>query len=469
MAGVGATFKAGEQKALPGVYTRIYNAGGSNRYVGSIGLGAAVIKSNWGPLNEVITVTNDEGDVKKKIGTGKGPDVVAESFSGGSHLMEIVRAGVGGEQAKLTLESESESDAVDLLTKYPTSRKFNVTIRESLNDDEKEFIAYENKRQVEKLAFETGDSEVDNLISVINDYSQLFTAKKKGESETVGSVLNQELTGGEDPDVTAEDYVKAFEKLERASFGGITVDTEDNAIHASLHAFVKRLLSEGTRIIGVAGQKISVSYEEREEEARSFNDFAMAYVGNGFYSGGEGLDGALAAGRALGMMVSRNYKTSLTKKVVEGSTGVYGELTNDQYAKSVKNGMMTFGLNADGMAEIVYGINTLVNLNDDQDEGWKKIRRTRTRFELIDRIAYTLDQRIASGEGIPNSEDGLQQVITIGNGIIEDMIREGGMESGTMIIDESNPAEGDSAWFGFEDLVDLDGIEKLYLAFGFQY
>lgn len=195
----------------------------------------------------------------------------------------------------------------------------------------------------------------------------------------------------------------------------------------------------------------------------------MVYVGNGFTLGEKNIEGAMAAGRVLGMMVSRNYKTSLTKKVIQGSTGLYGELTNDQYVEAIKNGMLVFGLNADGLAEVVSGINTLVSLNDDQDEGWKKIRRVRTRFELIDRIAYKLDQQIGSGEGVPNSSDGHQHVVTIGNGIIADMIREGGLESGEMIIDENNPAFGDSAWFGFQDLVDLDGIEKLYLAFGFKY
>lgn len=464
MVGVGATFRPGEQKALPGVYTRVYNAGGRNNYGGSIGLGAAVIKSNWGPLNEVITISRDEEDLINKVGTGKGPEVVNQAFKGGALVMEVVRAGDGGKLAELSL------DSVVLKTKYPTSRNINVTIRESLNEGEKEFIAFEGGAQIEKLVFDTGRNEVDNFINEINSYSQLFVAaKNEEEGNTVGEVLNQELTGGSDPEVTAEDYVEALGKLERASFDGITVDTEDTAIHASLHEFIKRLLRQGMRTIGLVGQKISVPFYKREEEARGFNDLAMIYVGNGLTEGQVNLDGALAAGRVLGMMVSRNYKTSLTKKEVEGSTGVYGELTTGEYTSSVKNGMLTFGLNADGRAEIVYGINTLVDPGDDLDEGWKKIRRVRTRYELIDRIAYTLDRRIAEGEGIPNSSDGLQQVITIGNGVIADMIAEGGMESGTMVIDENNPAQGDSAWFGFEDLVDLDGIEKLYLAFGFQY
>lgn len=45
---IGAMFKLGEQKARPGVYVRWYNAGGYARYSRPLGVGAAVIKSNWG-------------------------------------------------------------------------------------------------------------------------------------------------------------------------------------------------------------------------------------------------------------------------------------------------------------------------------------------------------------------------------------------------------------------------------------
>lgn len=215
MVGVGATFKTGEQKAIPGVYTRIYNAGGNNRYAGLLGMGAAVVQSNWGPVSEVIAINNDEGDVKKKIGTGKGPDVVAEAFSGGAYVMRVVRAGTGGTSAKLLLKGSDElAEAAELHTKFPTSREFNITIRDGLNLGEKEFIAYEDNRQIEKLTFEAGALETGNFIAEINRVSQFFIAKKAvSGSETLGAVLNKALTGGADPTATGEDYIEAIGKL----------------------------------------------------------------------------------------------------------------------------------------------------------------------------------------------------------------------------------------------------------------
>ena len=466
---IGALYRLGEQKVRPGVYVRWYDDGDLATITGAIGIAASIIKSNWGPLGQVIKIENAE-DVHKKIGTGYGSDVVSEMFRGGAYTVLAVRVGLGGDHGEAILKDTEGLDALKIQTKYPSSRQFTVTVRDSLNENEREFIVFENDRQLEKLVFSKEGNEIENLASMINASSTIFQASTiEGGGNSLGSVSNESVTGGSDPQITAQDYIDAFGVIEREFFDGITVDTEDPAIHASLQAFVNRKLQEGFRFIGVVGEKISVPFNTRKDNARAFNSFTMVYVGNGYSVGDRDLDGALAAGRALGMMVSNSYKTSLTKKPVQGSTGVYGELTSEQYNEAVKNGMLVFSSNPDGLAQIDYGINTLVSPTGDEDEGWKKIRRVRTRFELIDRIAFTLDRAIGSGEGIPNSNDGRQFVITVANGIINDMIREGGLESGELVVDESNPPQGDSAWFKFQDLVDLDGIEKLYLAFGFKY
>ncbi len=360
---IGAMFRLGEQKVRPGVYVRWYNAGGSASYLRTIGIAAAVVQSNWGPFGEVITVEKAE-NIKKDIGTGKGADVINEIFNGGAYTVLAVRAGRGGDPAKLTLKNDEDIDVVNLQTKYATSREFNVTIRESLISGEKEFIVYENNRQIENIVFQQGDDEINNFVFAINETSDYFSATNlEGLGTELSLVLNEPVTGGSDPTITAEDYTDSFGVIEKKFFDGIAVDTEDHSIHASLQAFVKRRLQEGARIQGVVGERISVPFNTRKDNARSFNDFAMIYVGNGYETPTGGIDGAPAAGRVLGMMVSGNYKTSLTKKSVQGSIGVYGELTSAQYNEAVQNGMLVFSENADGLAQVDYGINTLVSVS----------------------------------------------------------------------------------------------------------
>lgn len=466
---IGAMYRLGEQKVRPGVYVRYFNDGDLPTYAGAIGVAAAVIKTNWGPLGQVIKIEKAE-DVHKKIGVGYGSDVVSEMFKGGAYTVLAVRVGLGGNHGEVILKDTEGLEALSVKTKFPSSREFTVTVRDSLNEGEREFLVFEANRQVERILFSKGENEPKSLATAINERSAYFQATvSDGGGTTIGPVVNEKVTGGSDPDTTAQDYTDAFSYIEREFFDVITVDTEDSAIHAGLQAFVNRKLQEGFRFIGVVGEKTEVPFNTRKENARAFNSFAMVYVGNGYSTPTGDLDGALAAGRVAGMMISNNYKTSLTKKSVQGSTGVYGELTSTEYNEAVKSGMLVFSLNPEGLAQIDYGINTLVSPTGDEDDGWKKIRRVRTRFELIDRVAFTLDRAIGTGDGIPNSNDGRQFVITVANGIINDMIREGGLESGELVVDTDNPPRGDSAWFRFQDLVDLDGIEKLYLAFGFKY
>lgn len=467
---IGAMFRLGEQKVRPGVYVRWYNDGGTPMFGGSTGVAAAVIRSNWGPTEKVINVENDISKTPKTIGTGYGPGVVRQIIRGGATEVLVVRAGKGGDPAELILKDSEGIESLKLNTKYPTSREFNVTIRDAINEDEKELIAYEGTSVVERFSFEKGEDETETLAKLIEKTSIYFNAQKLEGTDPIGLVVNEKLTGGSDPDIVAQDYVDAFSTLEKKFFDGITVDAVSPEIHASLQAFVNRNLEEGARFIGVVGERTDVPFETRLENARSFNSFSMIYVGNGFTETGTDFperDGALAAGRVLGEMVSGNYKDSLTKQEIQGTTGVYGELTPSEYVKAAENGMMVFSESVNGLAQIDYGINTLVSVDSDEDEGWKKIRRVRTRFELIDRIAFTISNAMSAG--VDNNNDGRQYIITLANGIINQMIADGGLESGEMIIDEDYPPHGDSVWYKFDNLVDLDGIEKVYLAFGFRY
>lgn len=466
----GATFILGEQKVRPDVYVRWHNAGGARVVTGTVGVVAAAVKSNWGPLNEVVSVES-AGDIAGKLGSGDGPDAVREIFSGGASNVLAVRVGTGGTKAQLELDDTADPavKVVRLLTKYPTTRPITATIRDSLEDATlRELLLHENTRQLERLTFEKGAGEPDRIVAAVNASSQFLTAVKLADgSGTLDELLDAPLTGGVEPTVTGPDYATAFEQLERKFFDVVTVDSVDVAVHASLQSFVNRMLAEGGgRMIGVVGEPTSVPFEDRKTNAKAFNDFAIVYVGNGFQTASGPVEGAKAAARVAGMIASSAYNASLTHVPVTGSIGLVGELTNAQYNEAIQSGMLTFSLNPSGQAQIDYGINTKVTLLADEDEGWKKIRRTRTRFELIDRIVLTLHPYLGKWT---NNDDGRAFVITIANGIIQTMIREGGLEGGQLIVDPDNPPQGDSAWFRFADLIDLDSIEKLYVDFGFQF
>ena len=106
-----------------------------------------------------------------------------------------------------------------------------------------------------------------------------------------------------------------------------------------------------------------------------------------------------------------------------------------------------------------------VRLEFVEDPGWKKIRRVKTRFELITRILRNSEGIIGS---VNNDSNGRQTFIAIANGVINQMIAEGKLLSGEVVEDTANPARGDSAWF-IISVVDLDSIEKVYLTYQFSF
>ena len=97
------TFTVGERKTRPGVYHRYENAGGI-RLAGAInGIGAGVIRANWGPLNKVIEF-EPSTKVSTIYGSGNTEDLITEMFTGGLTSGFFVRVGSGGTAPTLVLQ-----------------------------------------------------------------------------------------------------------------------------------------------------------------------------------------------------------------------------------------------------------------------------------------------------------------------------------------------------------------------------
>jgi len=460
----GKTFLLGEQKIRPGTYVRWTNIGEPAIVTGARGIAAAVIKASWGPLNKPV-VLEGLNEVATNFGYGKGPDVLRDLFRGGARRVVAVRVGSGGSKATVMLQDMDENDAVKLETKYETSRQIKVTVRDSLTQGQRQLLVYDGETLLETISFDKGTSEPEELTNAVNNQSAYLTAEKLAESGALAAVTDKALTGGSDPVVTGESYVNGFEQLETEVWNILVVDSEDVSVHASVQAFIYNRLTEGYRVMAVIGEPTSVSLDERLQHARSYNDPAIVYVGNGFVAAGEMVEGARAAARIAGEILRSDYTSSLTHHVIQGATEVVGKLTNAQVERAIQSGMLVFTTSASGLVQVEYGITTFTTPTADMDLGWSKIRRVRTRYELIDRIVLTLDPYVGK---LNNSPDGRAMVVSVINGIIQQMIAEGGLEDGAAYEDPERQPQGDSAWFRI-DVDDLDSMEKVYFTFGFRF
>ena len=466
----GSIYQVGEQKIRPGVYVRVTNIGEPPEAIVPQGIVAALFRASWGPLGEVTYLESADA-VTSIFGSEGRTDTAIEAFRGGCRRVVAYRLGSGGQKAAVTLQNSAEVDVVTITAKHEGARgnNFSVSVRDLLADNTKrELLLYEGATLRQTITFAKGNGEPQALVdAVVASNSPYITAVKSADgSGELATVTQQPLTGGENPDVNGESYSAGLSAIEAIDWNVLAVDAEDRVTHAVVRTYIDRVRNEGKRVLAVVGEPTSENLATRLENARAFNDPAIIYVANGF-KGADGVarEGYKAAARVAGMTAAAQITESLTHYVVRGATELIGALTNAEIEQAINSGALVFTMSAQKQVHIEYGINTFVTVTADMDAGWKKIRRVRTRDNLMDRIAATWDPLIGK---INNSPDGRATLIASAQGIINRMIGEGALLQGTIFEDPNNPPAGDSAWFVVQ-VDDLDSAEKVYINFQFRF
>ncbi len=519
---MGIFFTSGEQKKRPGVYQRYENAGPPQVAGALNGICAVPIRSDWGPLGKVMTLSSYDGALCEYGTGGRNGTVnlIKELFDGGAATVFAVRMGSGGtvggavtlvddvtvppalpdpEEPTVPGETdpdhpggtteepggedqtdpgtEPETQAADAPIEYVKvqlknagSRKLCCMIREALGDSTvKEFLVLEGTNVLEKIRFSAdGVDEGGNLVEAGRNSRYCTFAKAE---DTAGKVLalvpETAFPAGTDPVITNADYSAAFNLLEPYTWNAIAVDTDSPAIHSLLAAYMDRIYQSGKMCFAVVGEPTSVAFETRLAHARAFNSYKMIYVGGGWLDSlGERIEGPRAAARVAGMVASFPANQGITRNVISGAADTIEKLSNYQYEQTIDSGMLTFSVSSGGSVWIESGITTLVTLTGEDDEGWKKIKRTKIRFELMNRISETVEPLIGR---VNNSADGRATVLQAVQGVLNTIAAEEKiLPNAAVMLDPDNPPVGDSAWF-IISADDIDGLEKMYFVYRFRY
>lgn len=465
----GSVFRVGEQKIRPGVYVRVANLTESAG-IGAEGIVAVLFRASWGPLNEPRVIEGGLYEIDSLYVAGGTIDALKEAVRGGARKVVAYRMGNGGQKASLKLKDTAATDVVQIDAKYPgtVGNELKVTVRDSLTTGKRELLVYRGTQLLELFSFDTGPDEAQALVDVVAAKgSNWITATKLAAGDgSLATVTQQALTGGTDPTVTGEDYSNALNAIETQDFQVLVVDSEDPSVHSTVESYVDRVRDDGKRIMAVVGEPTSIPFSVRLLNSKAFNNAAVVYVGNGFKTSyGATLEGYKAAARVAGIIAGSPITKSFTHEVIPDATEIVGALINSEIEQAINAGMLVFTYNSRKQVQIEYGITTLINPAPDQDAGWKKIRRVRTRDALIDRIVAEWDLLVGK---VNNSPDGRSILMAAAQGVINRLINEGALLDGTIYEDPANPPAGDSAWFVIE-VDDLDSAEKLYLTFGFRF
>ena len=462
-------FNEGEVKIRPGVYQRHTNSGFTAPISSQDGFCAIPVQAAWGPLGKVVR-NIVASDLTKNYGSGTygaGHTVPAAAamFDGGASVVYTYRLGTGGEKASKEITSGLTATA-----KYPGTMPVSVAVQEKLGDSSiKRFQVYTGNSLVEEFSFAAdGKAEGANLIAAAKGSKYVDVT---GDAATVPvlAVASGALEGGVNPTVTNEDYSKAFAAFEPYWYNTITLDVDDSDMILSLllSTYLANAYKLGKMGVAVVGEKTSVDFETRCAHAKAFNDSKVVYLGGGWISGTESKDGIMAICYTAGLIAATPSNQGIVHTVINGATELCESLTNAQYEDAITSGMLMVSRSSDGSIWFDSGINTLITPDEKtQDLGWKKIKRVKTRFEMIDRLNRTLEPKVGR---VSASTDGISDIVQAGQRVLDAMVAEVKLRAGALFVeDKSNPASGDSAWFVIQ-ADDIDSMEKIYLHYQFRY
>ena len=460
----------GETATRPGNYFNVDKKGNDAVAGASDGTTAVLFKANWGPLNQPVVRSVDEG-YADAFGTGGTTDIIALTYEGGSREAILMRIGTGGSAATVTLKNTAETpaDVVKFTAKYVGSRAFTVSIRNSIADDTlRECIIFDGTAEFEKVTFTKGGDEVAALIAAFASSSNFIVAKAAEDAAGVLATVTQTaFTPGTDPTATVAEYSSALTLLEQYQQNCVIVDTSDYAVIALLTAYVSRMFNAGKNVIAVVGEEKTVALDTRMTHAAACNAENVVYVLNGNIDHGlyGTIDGYKTAAKIAGMISGTSCKFSLTHTVLPSVTALNERLTESEITSGEENGCLVLTLNPTRQVWIDSAINTLVTPDKNQDSGWKKIRRTKTRYELLTRANNTVDTMVGQVDNDPAGRIAIMDAITT---IGVAMIGEGKIQFIKVTEDAAHPAEGDSCWF-IIDVIDKDSAEHIYLRYLFRF
>lgn len=466
---MGIFFTEGEIKSRPGVFQRYSKTGFDTVTGGRDGICAIPVQANWGPLGKVVKNTRVDELTKNygagNYGTGYTVPAAAAMFDGGASVVYTYRLGTGGKKA-----SKSLSEYLTVTAKYPGTMPISVAIRASIGDaTKKQLLVYSGTDLVEEFTFAAdGENEGENLIAAAKS-SQYIELTGYADVVEALAVASGALEGGENPAVTNANYSTAFAALEPFYYNAIALDVDDDenmTLSLLLQSYKENAFQLGKTGFAVVGEKTTVDFETRCAHARAFNDAKVAYLGGGYIAGGESKDGVLAICYTAGVIASTPTNQGITHSVVNGATDLCETLTYSQYEQAIASGMLLLSMSHDGSVWYDSGVDTLITPASNQDDGWKKIRRTKVRFELFDRLERALAPKVGR---VSADTDGVADVVQGGQRVLDAMSAEGKLMPGAVFCaDPANPMSGDSAWFLIQ-IDDIDSLEKIYLHYQFRY
>lgn len=366
---------------IPGFYNRFKTKAEERIGTGIHGILAMPVKSDWGPVNKVVSVKSEK-DLKREFGENTkftAYKLGRLALLGNPKELLLYRLANGSEKnGTLTLKNSEQSDYIILETKYPTTRDFNITIRDNLvEQDKKDLILFEQNKILLTVSALSGNAEeiVEKInCNVENTY---ITAKKANNTATaiLENTVNLKFTGGNNgiDGITSEDYLRAMSTFEGYGIDGFALDgVTDQSIQMSVKTWVIKNKDEGINLIAFFGGPREEKIEQANSKSKEFNNEDIVNVfAHATYEGVEYTQAEVAVYIAA-LATGKGLKDSICNEVTIFDD-VQPRLSKSEVETALASGTLVLTKDADEVI-VIDDVNTLKNYPNDKSEVFGSIR-----------------------------------------------------------------------------------------------
>ncbi len=463
------TWSETNKQIIPGFYNRFKWMAENRLTQGTKGVVAMPVKSDWGPMKKVTSVST-EPELKKAFGSNSTLSAYKLGnlvLLGQPSELLLYRMGDDSEKAaSITLKDTTGTpvDVIKLETLYPTTRNFNVSVKPDIADETLiDVTLYEGTGQLYTFKVSGSISEIVEQINGDSENIWLKATKVADGNDTLASIVNQPLEGGSNgtENITNENYVDAMAAFEQYKINVFTLDgIADTALQTTVQAWIDRNKAVGYDVIGCFGGSSSTSIDAANTQSKAFNDECVVNVGNGGIYEGVTYTPAESACYVAGIIAAATMKESICNKETIFSD-VSPKLTREQIEQCLKAGTLIFA--GDGIATnaiVVDDVNTLKSYGEDQSESLGYIRAVR--FMHTVNADTTITKRDYIGK-TPNGDLGQKVVLSALKQYFETLQSDGIIGDFTVEVDtdlQANAKDDEFYWKWAADYINV--MKKIY-------
>jgi hypothetical protein len=367
-----------QNKVRPGAYINFRSEQKALGTLGERGIVSLPLQLSWGPAKQVIAVEAG-ADTFEVLGypiTAPQLLLVREALKRARTLL-LYRLNTG-------VQASATVGGLTVIAKYGGTRGNDISVVIQPNiDDPARF-------DVRTLV---AGQEVDaQTVATLDELAGNTWVSFTGAGE-VTLKAGTPLTGGEDGEVTAQDYLDYLATIEVHDFNTIGLTATDAATKEVFVSFVKRLRDdEGKKIQVVVENYPGADYE------------GVISVKNGVVLADRTtLTAEQAVAWVAGATAGAAANQSLTYDAYDGAVDVSPRLTNSQIIAALQNGEFVFTA-MDGKAVVEQDINTLHTFTVEKGKAFSKNRVLRVLEGLANDYMRVFSQSYIGK--VPNNDDG---------------------------------------------------------------